>query len=215
MGQGAVAGTLSTVALVLTVALGAFLVGRLAGGTLPRLLSVRPRSARLLAVAVALQVVGWLVAALVSPAYGIATALSGIFVGLFGMRNRALPGVPLVAAGLLCNVAVVVANGAMPVSLDAAQRAGVARASQNLAEDPRHEPLTPGTRMSPLSEVIPVALPPHREVASPGDVMLAAGIALFVVTGMNRPRRRARAGAHRSRAPAPSGQDAGDAYATM
>jgi len=43
------------------------------------------------------------------------------------------------------------------------------------------------TRLTALGDVVPVALPPRREVVSVGDCLLAAGLALLVVRGL-RPR---------------------------
>jgi hypothetical protein len=46
----------------------------------------------------------------------------------------------------------------------------------------------PSTLLRDLGDVIPVPLPVRPEVASPGDVLIVAGLAEFVFIGM-RPRR--------------------------
>lgn len=109
--------------------------------------------------------------------------LSALLAGVFLARNRRLAGVPLVTLGLLLNALVVTANAAMPVSRYAAARAGVDFATAVPATDPRHEAAGAGTRLAALGDVAPLALPPHREVVSPGDCLLAAGLALLVLRG--------------------------------
>ena len=102
--------------------------------------------------------------------------------------NARLPGVPLVALGLLLNVVVVGANAAMPVSVDAAARAGISRADLGLARDAMRTPSGPDTRLAYLGDVVPVALPRWPQVVSPGDVLVAAGVGLLLLTaGVRRP----------------------------
>jgi hypothetical protein len=97
-------------------------------------------------------------------------------------------GVPLVTLGLVLNAAVVAANGAMPVSIDAAFRAGVPTGDIAAGLDARHEIAGRGTVWRRLGDVIPVPLPARPEVVSPGDVLVAAGLAELVVVGMLRRR---------------------------
>lgn len=115
----------------------------------------------------------------------LSAALAGVFLAL----NRRLAGVPLVTLGLLLNALVVTANAAMPVSRYAAAKAGVAFATAAPASDHRHEAAGSGTRLAALGDVVPLALPLRREVVSPGDCLLAAGLALLVLRG-GRPRER-------------------------
>ena len=178
--------------LVLVVVVLAVLAVSLGGPamrvSLPRLIAVR-----LLVGAALLELVtewltgGW------APARAVAVVLEVLLVTLFLVANRRVTGVPLVALGLLCNVAVVVANGAMPVSVSAATRSGVAPADLHLASDPLREPIGSGTRLRQLGDTVPVALPWHPQAVSPGDLLVAAGVGLLVVSGARRPaRRRAR-----------------------
>jgi hypothetical protein len=95
-------------------------------------------------------------------------------------------GTGLVAVGLLANALVVGLNGAMPVSDAALGRAGVSTQDIVSGEDPRHELAGQGTRLRSVGDVIPVALPLRPEVVSPGDVLVAAGLAQLVVVGMRR-----------------------------
>lgn len=96
---------------------------------------------------------------------------NGLVLG-FVAANRALPGMAATAAGLVLNVVVIAANGAMPVSEEAARIAGVASLAQAGAE---HEVLGAGTRLPWLADVIPI--PRAREVLSIGDFVLAYGLA--------------------------------------
>jgi hypothetical protein len=91
---------------------------------------------------------------------------------VFLVLNRHLPGMLLAGLGLAMNVVVIFTNGAMPVSLVAADIAGV---ETSLTEGIGHEPMTSGTVLPWLGDVIP--LPGLGVVISAGDVVLAAGLA--------------------------------------
>jgi hypothetical protein len=110
-------------------------------------------------------------------------AAVGLLIG-FLLSNTRLPGVPLVAAGLLVNALVVLANGAMPVSRWAAARAGVDLTAISAGADARHAVAGAGTSLRLLSDVVPVPIPGFPEVVSPGDVLVAAGLALLLVMGL-------------------------------
>jgi hypothetical protein len=178
------------VGLLVVVLLVSLLIGRLLGGRTERLAGVPFRSLRLLLSAAVAQLLGFLVSNVVAVAWPIALAVSAVFITLFLARNYQILGVPLAAAGLLLNALVVIVNGAMPVSLSAAERAGITADRLDLDDHPRKEPAAATTRLPWLGRVVPVALPIHREVATPGDLLLAAGLGLLIVSGM-RPRRSA------------------------
>ena len=169
------------VLLAVLCLLGALLLGRLGGGRFEHLGELPLRQSWLVVLGVVSQVLG---------AYGGQYALgllaSAAAVGAFLLLNRSVAGIALVALGLLGNAAVVLANGAMPVSLHAATLAGVPFQDLLAGTDPRHEIADASSRLRPLGDVLPVALPPHPEVVSPGDVLVAAGLAQLVVTGMRR-----------------------------
>ena len=171
---------MSLVVVVLAVAL---LVGRLSGGSLERLGALPLRSLGLVGGALAAQLLGTLVG---GPAYPVGLAVSAGLVVAFLARNRRVRGTGLVALGLLANAVVVTANGAMPVSPQAADRAGVG-VLEALVGDQRHELEGPRTRLRALGDVIPVPLPLRPEVVSAGDVLVAAGLGQLVVTGMRTP----------------------------
>jgi Family of unknown function (DUF5317) len=169
--------------LILVLAL---LVGRIAGGRVSELGQLRMQDGWLLVAALLTQVLGSLASNVYRPAYGAGLVVSAVLATGFAYRNRRLSGVPLAVLGLLLNALVVALNGAMPVSLHSAARAGVPSQELAFAADPRHEPMGPQTRLAFLGAFVPVPLPVHREVDSPGDVLLAAGIGLLVVTGMSK-----------------------------
>jgi hypothetical protein len=92
--------------------------------------------------------------------------------------NGSLPGVPLIALGLLLNLVPVVANAGMPTSEATLARAGVA-VSQPLPHRPdaKHV-LGAGTRLAPLGDRL--AVRPLRAVVSYGTVCELAGLFLLV-----------------------------------
>jgi Family of unknown function (DUF5317) len=175
------------VVLVLVVAVLALAVAVAAGGD--RLARLRVRAVRLLVAAAGLQLLTGIVAPGSAVLRAPALVMSALLVGLFLAGNWQLAGVPLIAAGLLLNVAVVVANVAMPVSVRAAARAGLSESDLDLGSDAFHERAGPDTRLARLGDTIPLALPGRPQVVSPGDVLVAAGVGLLLVMGGARPRR--------------------------
>jgi len=178
---------LAFLTLLLALAVGHLAGGRaggLTGGRTGGLTGVALSGTHLLVAAFVVQILEPLTSRVVPGAYPIALAVSATLMTQFVSRNVSVPGVPLAGVGLLLNAAVVLVNGAMPVSLDAAARAGIAAERLDLAADPRHEPLGDATRLALLADIAPAPLPGRPEVVSPGDVLLAAGVGLFVVSAM-------------------------------
>jgi hypothetical protein len=173
------------VVLVLVMLAGAVLLGWLTGGSLRRLGELSLRGRFLVATAVAAQVAGALLAGPVgTPGYLAGLVVSAACAAAFCGLNLRRAGIPVAALGLALNAIVVGVNGAMPVSRDAAARAGVAAGPIAVGADPRHEIADPQTSLRPLGDVVPVPWPAKPEVISPGDGLLAAGLALFVFSGM-------------------------------
>lgn len=166
---------------MLVVLAAAVAVGLLAGGRLEDLGATRLRGRALVPVALAAQLLGTFVG---GPLYPLGLIVSAACVTAFLLRNRGVRGTGLVALGLLANALVVGANGAMPVSADAAGRAGVSTQDVVAGTDPRHELADAGTRLRWLADVIPVRTPLRAEVVSAGDVLIAAGLAQLVVLGL-------------------------------
>jgi hypothetical protein len=97
--------------------------------------------------------------------------LSQLLVVAFLLANRRLPGVWLVATGLLLNALVIAANRAMPVDPAAIAALGL----EGVEVPPgKHTLLTEATRLPWLADIIPV--PWLRSILSIGDLVIAAGL---------------------------------------
>lgn len=106
--------------------------------------------------------------------------------------NRDLNGMRLLAAGVALNLIVMVVNGGfMPIAPEALAQAGFAESSESVALHTRR-PASKGfvltrdeTMLWWLSDIIAFRFP-IQTVVSIGDVLIAAGIFLFVQGGMLR-----------------------------
>ena len=173
--------------LIGAIALG-LVLGLLAGGNIWNLASVRLRWIGVLLLAVVLRfateaAIGngiALAEQLRLPLFGGAYAL--LLAGLWA--NRAHPGMSLAFVGILANlVAITVNGGRMPIWEPSLAAAGLT------PEDARtvFHTLLPADlnadfflRAGPLADVIPIPVPFIRNVASVGDLFLAAGLAFFL-----------------------------------
>ena len=173
--------------LAVVVVLAALLAGWAGGGHLAALGALELRTTRLVVAAVLAQLAGGIIG---GPFYPVGLAVSAGLVGAFLVRNRGTRGTGLVAAGLVANALVVGLNGAMPVSGDAAGRAGVSTQAIVSGEDPRHTLADRATRLRALGDVVPVVFPVHPEVVSPGDVLVVAGLGQLITAAMWAGRRR-------------------------
>jgi hypothetical protein len=172
------------VTLVLLSLAAGVAIGYARGGRLTGLRRLPLRRNRLLLTALSLSVLGVLGGWLWEPLLGILSALSWLTVTFYAWVNRAVPGAALVAIGLAANGLVLLLNGAVPVSTHAATHAGTEPATVLGASG--REPIGPNTLLPWLGKTVPVAFPPRPEVVSPGDVAVAAGLALTVGLGMAR-----------------------------
>lgn len=163
--------------LVLILVVAAALLGLARGGSLERLANTNFRWVPLLFLALIVQLgfdlwdPEWL-----NDAGDIAVLVaSQAVVALFLAVNWKLPGMALAAFGFTLNVLVIAANGAMPISDEAARAAGL----KNFDEfGIKHERLDDDTAVSWLADVIP--LPGTGKIISAGDIFLAAGIGWLV-----------------------------------
>jgi hypothetical protein len=178
--------------LALVALVGAVAVGWALGGSWSRLTALHLRWRGLVVAAVVAQAGGALLGVLGAAdprhSYVAGLVVSALCASAFCARNLRVAGVPLITAGLLANAIVVLANGAMPVSIVAALRAGVPITEIAAGADARHEIAGTGTTWRTLGDVIPVPLPARPEVVSPGDCLVAAGLAELLVLGMIRRR---------------------------
>ncbi len=181
--------------MLFEAALLAIIVGLVAGGRLGRLKDLELRAPWLFIAAAVVQV-GLMVAgvrgALWAGRVGPAVYLVTLVMVLLGLWwNRRLPGAVVVGVGVLLNFLVIAANGgSMPVDRALAQRAGN-DALVKLLDSPtytRHEPVTEGTRLRALGDV--VALPtliPRPKFFCPGsigDVFVTVGACWLLLAGM-------------------------------
>ena len=163
------------VVLVALVVLAGIGVGVLQRGSFDGLTRTRVRLARLLAVAVVLQVLlavarlaglgDWVVVGL------LVAALTLLLV--FALANTSRPGMTLIAVGLGCDLLVTLLNGGTPVTAGALARAGRAAtpaAGQVLVDA--------GTRLPQLADALAVRW--LGAVVSVGDIALYAGLFLLV-----------------------------------
>lgn len=166
-------------ALVLLVA--GVVVGLLRGGSLENISGVRFRLPWLVFVGLALQIGAEAAAArfpgIQRGAVGpVILAASYAFVGSFVALNYRFPGTLLIGLGLLLNLSVILANGAMPVSLWAARVSGF-HGAPHLQNAVKHKVKGPGTRLGLLGDIIPL---PPLGIVSVGDAVLGAGVFVLI-----------------------------------
>jgi hypothetical protein len=100
--------------------------------------------------------------------------------------NRRIPAAPVMALGLMLNLAVVGANAGMPVSADAIQAAGGSVTTASGVESAKHHVMTEDDVLTVLGDTIPIP-PPIAAVLSIGDLFLYGGVLWFVVQVMRGP----------------------------
>ena len=160
-------------------------IGWLLRGSLDGLLRLDFRWAALAVGGLLVQVVlftpfGSSVAGDLVPRIYIASTLA-VFVAV--VRNVRLPGMAIVAAGALCNLVAIAANGGlMPADPGALTLAGFAGPGEHtnsvILEAPAFEPLTD---IYALPAWLPMA-----NVFSVGDVLIGVGVAVAIVVAMRR-----------------------------
>jgi hypothetical protein len=178
------------VLLAFVLLLAGVVVGVLRGGNLENINRVRFRLPWLVFLGLALQL-GAEAAASRFPGIqrGVAgpliLAISYGFVGTFVVLNYRFPGALLIGLGLVLNLSVILANGAMPVSLWAVKVSG-SHAATHLQNSVKHQAMGRGTRLGFLGDIIPV---PPLGIVSVGDVVLGAGV-FVLVTRLMAPNKR-------------------------
>jgi hypothetical protein len=152
--------------------------GLLLGGRPRPLARTRLRGFGLLVVGAAAEVVGSYWAT--GPAATAILVAGYVVLAGFALLNGSVAGMVLIAAGLAANALVVGINGGMPVR-------GVAPSAPLGA---RHHGERPADRLTILGDVVRIA--PLHQTVSAGDIVLATGVAVTVVTllGPAAPRRR-------------------------
>ena len=110
--------------------------------------------------------------------------LSMIILAVWVFANRHVPGILLMAAGLLMNMAAIVANGGyMPIDPEVARIAGQSRAAtvDGTTIINNSMAIQSGVRLWILTDILPVpAIIPFANVFSIGDLLLTLGAGLFL-----------------------------------
>jgi Family of unknown function (DUF5317) len=130
-------------------------------------------------------------------------------------RNLRVAGFALIFLGLSLNFAVIAANGGMPVSREAIERAGEGGGLEELVSSggAKHHLMGPDDVLRPLGDVIAIG-DPLREAFSAGDLAVYLGLAWMVVAAMRgrtpetdrwKPRPRGYRGKHRRHRRPPPG----------
>lgn len=166
--------------ITLILAIGAVAIALARGGSLERLAATKFRWPWLVVLGLGVQIAVdvWSPRWLDDGTGVIVLLVSNAFVAAFLVANARLPGVAFAAIGMLLNVIVIAANGAMPVARGALETAGYGSDISDLGN--KHEFLGDETVLPWLADVIPIPL--LRSVISLGDVALAIGIAQLVYT---------------------------------
>ena len=172
-----------TLALFLLTILAGVVAGLIRGGTARSLLRAKVHGRVLGLVCLGLQaVVGALALRAVGIPRGVGALLLALaLIGLLGVAraNGQLPGVPLLALGLLVNLLALVLNLGVPVSVETLERAGVTvERPVPHRPDAKHVIEGPGSRLAVLGDRL--AVRPLRTAVSFGDVAELAGLFLVV-----------------------------------
>jgi hypothetical protein len=172
--------------VLLAIAVGV-VAGWLRGGDLVRLAGVRIHGWPLLALGLG----ALLLVELLDPVHPTPLAVCA-FVALVivAVRNAHLVGAPIVVLGMLANLAVLIANGTMPVDPDALVAAGMVDAADRDRVEvtgARHV-LEEDDHLTFLADIIPV--PWVGRVVSFGDLIVLVGVADMVANQLCRRRRR-------------------------
>jgi hypothetical protein len=164
--------------MLLDAALLALIVGAFAGGRLARLRDFDLRAPSLFILAAMMKIALAILGMSGSP-YGVRLGaglniLSYLILFVALIANRHLWPMRAAAVGVFLNFLVIAANGgSMPVDRALAERAGDQRLVV-LLDSPAyliHKPITPQTRLTPLSDVLPLPLIiPRPTFVAPGSI---------------------------------------------
>jgi hypothetical protein len=161
-------------------------LGLLAGGRLEGLAALRIRWSAAILAGLLIQVVLFTdaVAARVGDLGPLVYVASTTLVLAAVVRNREIPGIPVVALGAASNLLAIIANGGyMPAGRAALEALGkvepVVYSNSSVVSDPA---------LWPLTDIF--ALPawlPGANIFSVGDVLIGLGVAITIVLAMRRP----------------------------
>jgi hypothetical protein len=157
--------------------------GRLGGGQLANLTHLRPRWLPLLVLAVAAVTAARIAAVPVGAARVL--VIGGYLLALAGLAaNLNLAWLWVAFAGAALNAVVIAANGGrMPVSARVLRQASRSLILSG-ASGPFYVLAGPRTALPALGDILPIAAGGVGVILSPGDVLLAIGIAATLAAGM-------------------------------
>jgi hypothetical protein len=174
---------LETLVLLLLVVDSGVVVGLQRGGRLHGLRTARLKALPLLVAGLALQLLlglPWL--QVPGGRWGIGSVLlmvSLLLLLMVVLANAQLPGIPLLALGLLANLVVVGLNGGMPVSAATPQQAPTGIGSAEVSQlGPQYLVAEPATRLTVLDARIGVFS--IQTVVSVGDALQYLGLLLLI-----------------------------------
>ncbi|HHW26935.1 MAG TPA: DUF5317 domain-containing protein [Firmicutes bacterium] len=171
--------------------LGSVLIGLALGGEISRLGNIPVRGAFWIIGSYCVRYCAQFLSGKVEPTPALSVTVALLCYGtlLLGIRaNYRLPGMKAVLAGTLMNLAVVIVNsGRMPVSLERLSPDAVLPEAARLSASLTHQALLPDMRLTFLADVFRWSMPFGKvSVFSVGDVVLAVGAAILVITVMLR-----------------------------
>lgn len=173
----------------------ALIVSLLTGGSIECLKRQTLRGETLLAVLLPLQMLWPLISSALKMRCGLSVAVwLSMMVILVVVLFFNAPGrwvLVLAGVGILMNVLVIGANGAMPVSLPGVSELGVPRseAIAALHNECLHEAMDESTALTMFADRVVVPGPVwHRSLVSIGDVFLALGLGGWIFSGSRRVR---------------------------
>ena len=180
--------------LVATVVVLAVLIGLATGGRLRELAHIRLRHVWLVWIAFLLQFLlaflpGDLRQTLRLPIVGLAFILAVAWVVfMWPPLSRLLrAALVLVVLGWAMNFVVIGLNNGMPVSAETLERVGLPTENIESGDLSKHVKLDDDTLLPWLGDVIPLPLfGPLRKAVSLGDLVMLAGLLLFIPVGMRR-----------------------------
>jgi hypothetical protein len=165
-------------------------IGLATGGRLRNLGQRTFRSAWLLILGVALQVVTEVFHLPKTPDY-LTVLVSYVALAAFAVRNLRLTGMGVVAVGLALNIVPIAVNRGMPVRASAIVEARIARTDQlhTLGFGGKRHLESPSDRVTVLGDILPDWV--FHEVLSFGDLIMAVGISAVFMNMLRFAKRRA------------------------
>lgn len=115
-------------------------------------------------------------------------AISSVALFVLLLLNARKPGMAVAALGVLLNLDVVLANGAMPIVSSAAGASTTTAVTKAVHESAGfYQAANAATLARVLADAIPLRVPGGTTLLSAGDLVLAVGVIAVIVAGMTDP----------------------------